>query len=50
MERALTEKVERRRKSMPPVLIGTIGFAVMVLLSLLEVPIFVSLGLVGLWG
>jgi len=35
---------------MPPLLIGTIGFIAMVILSLLEVPIFVSLGLVGVVG
>jgi C4-dicarboxylate transporter DctM subunit len=35
---------------MSPILIGTIGFIVMVVLSLLEVPIFVSLGLVGVVG
>jgi tripartite ATP-independent transporter DctM subunit len=35
---------------MSPLLIGTIGFIVMVVLALLEVPIFVSLGLVGVVG
>jgi len=35
---------------MSPVLIGVIGFVVMVILCLLEVPIFVSLGLVGVVG
>ena len=35
---------------MSPVLIGTIGFIVMVVLALLEIPIFVSLGLVGVVG
>ena len=35
---------------MSPLLIGTIGFVVMVVLTLLEIPIFVSLGLVGVVG
>jgi tripartite ATP-independent transporter DctM subunit len=35
---------------MSPLLIGTIGFIVMVALALLEIPIFVSLGLVGVVG
>jgi C4-dicarboxylate transporter, DctM subunit len=35
---------------MPPILVGTLGFVVMVILSLLEVPIFVALGLVGIVG
>ena len=35
---------------MSPLLIGTIGFIVMVILALFEIPIFVSLGLVGVVG
>jgi len=35
---------------MPPLLIGAIGFLAMVVLALLEIPIFVALGLVGVVG
>lgn len=35
---------------MPPIVIGVIGFIVMVLLALIGVPIFVALGIVGVVG